>query len=94
MFYCLRNTHDCLCILLGKTQFSHLFGFSLGYCYESVFGFLGFGAVPCEVSGSIAIVAIQVFGLEPIDLHWVDLLDLLRFVLHSLVVSHLEPPLP
>src|ERR1700730_19313008 len=94
MFYCSRSTHDCLCILLRKTRFSCCVWFGFGNRNESVLGFIGLGAVPCEVARFIAVVAIWVFGLEPIDLHQINLLDLLGFVLHRVVVAWFEPPPP
>ena len=46
------------------------------------------------MAGLIAVVAIRILGLEPIDLHWVDLLDLFQFVLCRFVIAWFEPPLP
>ena len=89
--YCLRSTHDCLCTLLGKTRFSRRFGFGFfGDRDESVLGFLRFVAVPCEVPGLVAVVAICVLGLEPINLHGVDLLDLFLFGLVGVIWSWFE----
>ena len=81
----MRSTQDLLCTLLGKTQFSPLFGFG---CHdELVISLLGFAAVPGKVSQFITVVAIRVLGLEPINLHWVNLLDLRCFQLWCLVLS-------
>src|ERR1700730_1124248 len=62
--------------LLGKTWFS-LWFVDCFICHDgSVFSFLGLWTGPHIMSQFIAVITIQVLGLEPIDLHQVDLLDL------------------